>query len=107
MATQSTVFDTLKDQFGDSLEGASLCQKLILMESTALSLRMGIGLNLAIANLDYRGIKREVIEGLEALNFGDSTHFRNVNEGLRVITLLYQGIVEDCSVRAAKERLDG
>jgi len=107
MTTQSTVFDTLKDQFGDSLEGASLCQKLILMESAAQSLRMGIGLNSAIANLDYRGIKHEELEGLEALDFGDSTHFRNVNEGLRVMALLDQGIVEDCSVLAAKERLEG
>ena len=106
MTTQSTVFDTLKDQFGDSLEDASLPQKLILMEATAQSMRMGLGLDSALGNLDYAGVDEDDIEGFEALlDSGGSTDFQDVNEGLRVMTFLATGIVEDYSILAANERL--
>ncbi len=105
MTTQSTVFNTLKDQFGDSLEEASLPQKLILMEATAQSMRMDIGFDSALGNLDYTGVGNKDVEGLEALDFSDSTNFQDANEGLRVITFLGAGIVEDYSVLAANKKL--
>ena len=105
MTTQSTVFDTLKDQFGDSLEDASLPQKLILMEATAQSMRMDLSLDSALGNLDYTGVANDDVEGLEALDFSGFTDFQDANEGLRVITLLGQGIVEDYSILAANKKL--
>lgn len=105
MTTQVTVFDVLKDQFGDSLEGASLPQELILMEATAQSMRMDFGLDTTLSNLDYAGVADGDVEVLEALGFGGSTKFQDVNEGLRVMNLICSGIVEDYSVLAAEERL--
>lgn len=105
MTAQPTVLDALKDQFGDSLGDASLCQKLILIEATAQSLRLDIGFNSALGNLDYTGVKDKEVESLEALDFDDSTDFQDANEGLRVMGFLHEGIVEDYSVLTANERL--
>ncbi len=106
MTTQSTVSDRLKDQFGDSLESASLTQKLVLMEATAQAMRTDSDLGSALENLDYSTVPTDDIDGLEALDFSDDlTAFQDANEGLRVMGFLVEGIVEDYSVLAANERL--
>lgn len=64
MTTQPTVFDLLKDQFGDSLEGASLTQKLALMEATAQAMRSDYDLRSALESLDSSDISIEDAEGL-------------------------------------------
>ena len=107
MTTQSTVSDRLKDQFGDSLESASLTQKLVLMEATAQAMRTDSDLGSALGNLDYSTVPTDDIDGLEALDFSDdlTAAFQDTNEGLRVMGFLVEGIVEDYSVLAANERL--
>lgn len=105
MTTRFTVLNTLEDQFGDSLEDASLPQKLILMEATAQSMRMDFGLDTTLSNLDYAGVADGDVGGLGALDFSGYTKFQDVNEGLRVMGFLVSGIVEDYSVLAANERL--
>ncbi len=105
MNTQPTVLNALESQFGDSFEDASLCQKLILMEATAQSLRLDIGLDSALGNLDYTGARDKDVEGLQALDFSDSTDFQDAKEGLLIMTFLGSGIVQDYSVLAAEERL--
>jgi hypothetical protein len=106
--TESTVLYLLEDQFGDSLAGASLTQKLALMEATALNLRSGSYVfRSALQSLDSSDLSVEDTEGLDAIDFSDElTDFQDVNEGLKVLGFLHEGIIEDFSVLAANERLD-
>lgn len=106
--TESTVLYLLEDQFGDSLAGASLTQKLALMEATALNLRSGShDFRSALQSLDSSDLSVEDTEGLDAIDFSDElTDFQDVNEGLKVLGFLHEGIIEDFSVLAANERLD-
>lgn len=106
MTAQSTVSDILKDQFGNSLESASLTQKLVLMEATDQAMRTDSDLGSALGNLDYSTVPVDDIHALEALDFPeDLTIFQDANEGLQVMSFLVEGIVEDYSVLAAEERL--
>lgn len=104
--TESTVLSRLEDQFGDSLADASLTQKLVLMEATALTMRSSYDLRSAIQSLDSSELSVEDTEGLDAIDFSDDlTDFQDVNEGLKVLGFLHEGIIEDFSVLAANERL--
>jgi hypothetical protein len=88
---QSTVSDILKSQCGESLKNTSLETKLILMEATAFSLRLGIPFTLA---LDYllNGKPKSLQDE------GPLMDFKDANEGLHIMGLLNEGIVEGYSV---------
>ncbi|MCC3503042.1 MULTISPECIES: hypothetical protein [unclassified Microcoleus] len=100
---QSTVTDILESRFGKSLEGASLEDKLSLLEATACSLR--VDMTFASALEIVCSMDDSTLESVSLLDMDDSVDFENVNEGLRIMALLTEGIAEDYSVLAAKERL--
>lgn len=95
---QSTVTDILEFRFGKSLEGASLDGKLSLLEATVCALRVDVTFASALESL-IPG------EPIPILDIDTSVDFKDTNEGLHIMALLTEGIVEDYSVLAANKRL--
>lgn len=95
---QSTVTDILESRFGKSLEDASLEDKLSLLEATACALRVDVTFASALESLMPD-------EPVPILDIDTSVDFKDANEGLRIMALLTEGIVEDYSVLAANKKL--
>lgn len=92
--SNKTVTDILKSKFGESLETATLDTKLSILEATAYSLRTDVPF---VAALDRC---QPILPDTD-----DSIDFEDVNEGLHILSLLTEAIIEDYSKLAAKERL--